>query len=604
MVLRLASQRRQRQHRRQQLLSRRQPRHLRSGRPELHAPAHVADRRAQQADGVRRLPDQVRRAPVHVRPGRPARGGAAASRAQVHRRRQVDVDGDEQARVRRRLRHERQRLSRRLSAGHPAHAVHAGVVRERLARRHRPQHDEPRGAAGARDLQLPLHARVDARVRHRLARGESRSAVAHRPELDQPRRQRRSHRPLPRRPARFSDRVRHADAPLRSDEGGPRGLRAGFVDAQAVDHQPGAAVGVLQLRDSGEGRRGRPLRAGAIVRRGSRRAELEEHRAALQHGVRPDRRREDCHQGEHQQVQPRLHDRFRKPLRSAGAAERHAQLVGLRLQPGHIHLLGPRPADQRRRHRAGQRNRSEQQSQSRHRRHAARRSDHRAPVRHRVQPRRRAADAARCVGDCRVVSPRHLQSRAAAQHAGKRDGLRVVHDAEPAQRRAGDDLQPESIEAGARRPARYDGDRSIEGARQLQRARAELLRAPAARRQHVRRMVGRQADYRLMRELRSEYFPLLRSEPVRRPVPIGLQARGQLSDRVGRAGRHFAAKLRRAAARGELGGAGEPVSRRAHAGGHRQSDSAGKPISRSLDAARFELPEGVHDRQVPPRRRP
>ena len=56
-----------------------------------------------------------------------------------------------------------------------------------------------------------------------------------------------------------------------------------------------------------------------------------------------------------------LHDGHRGSLRSAVPAERHPQLVGLRLRPGHVALLGCGTADQRRQHRPGQRDRAEQQ---------------------------------------------------------------------------------------------------------------------------------------------------------------------------------------------------------------------------------------------------
>jgi hypothetical protein len=71
----------------------------------------------------------------------------------------------------------------------------------------------------------------------------------------------------------------------------------GFVDDEAADDQPGAAMGVFQLRHPAEGGGGWPLRAVAIVWRSTGRAELEELRAAIQCGLRPDRRREDARKG-------------------------------------------------------------------------------------------------------------------------------------------------------------------------------------------------------------------------------------------------------------------------------------------------------------------
>ncbi|MBZ5560775.1 MAG: carboxypeptidase-like regulatory domain-containing protein [Acidobacteriia bacterium] len=65
-VLRVVPQCRQRQRRRQQLLSGRQPGHLRSARPQLHAAADVADQHAEQDHRVRRLSVEVRRTPLHV----------------------------------------------------------------------------------------------------------------------------------------------------------------------------------------------------------------------------------------------------------------------------------------------------------------------------------------------------------------------------------------------------------------------------------------------------------------------------------------------------------------------------------------------------------
>ena len=96
--------------------------------------------------------------------------------------------------------------------------------------------------------------------------------------------------------------------------------------------------------------------------------------------------------------------------------------------PGHVDLFGARAADQPRRHRAGQRDRAEQQQPVWSDAGAPSRSEHQAAVRHRIQPEPRARTVPRRVGDRRLVPPRHLQHRAADQHARRPCRLRVVSD--------------------------------------------------------------------------------------------------------------------------------------------------------------------------------
>ena len=79
-------------------------------------------------------------------------------------------------------------------------------------------------------------------------------------------------------------------------------------------------------------------------------------------GLRPDGRCQDGAEIRRQQVQSQLHDGLREPLQPDGAPDRHAQLVGLRLHSRHVDVLTAVAADQSRQHRAGQRDRAQQQS--------------------------------------------------------------------------------------------------------------------------------------------------------------------------------------------------------------------------------------------------
>ena len=83
----------------------------------------------------------------------------------------------------------------------------------------------------------------------------------------------------------------------------------------------------------------------------------------------------------------------------------------------HVDLLGAESADQPRRHRAGQRDRAEQQQQFRAGAGAASRPGPQAGLRPRIHHRRRPPGLQRRVGDRRLVPPRHPRPGAADQHA-------------------------------------------------------------------------------------------------------------------------------------------------------------------------------------------
>ena len=174
-------------------------------------------------------------------------------------------------------------------------------------------------------------------------------------------------------------------------------------------------------------------------------------------GLRPDGRRQDRAQGQHQQIQSQLHDRFRQPLQPAGAAERHAQLVRLRLHSGHVDLLGRVAADQSGRHRAEQRDRAEQQQSVRPRAGAPSRSGHQTALRHRVQ---RSASRARCVDGVSVTGAWYRRD---TYDIEQQTNLLVdvadyasFQTPNPLDGDDGHDLQPEQGQAGTGRSARHD----------------------------------------------------------------------------------------------------------------------------------------------------
>ena len=83
--------------------------------------------------------------------------------------------------------------------------------------------------------------------------------------------------------------AQHADRQPRRRERRSRRLPPGHVDDQAPDAQPRRAVRSLQLVGPGAGRAGRPVRAGAPLRRHPRRPQLEQRRAAPRRLVRSHR---------------------------------------------------------------------------------------------------------------------------------------------------------------------------------------------------------------------------------------------------------------------------------------------------------------------------
>ncbi len=92
-------------------------------------------------------------------------------------------------------------------------------------------------------------------------------------------------------------RLQHAGPRERVPERQPRDVRAGCLDDQPHDVQRGRPLRAVRRPDQGSGRRLRPLRAGAHLRRGDRPAELVRRRAAPRRVVRPVRQRPDGAQG-------------------------------------------------------------------------------------------------------------------------------------------------------------------------------------------------------------------------------------------------------------------------------------------------------------------
>ena len=96
--------------------------------------------------------------------------------------------------------------------------------------------------------------------------------------------------------------LQYAARDHRGRERRSRPLRAGDLDHQASDVEPRAPLRLFQLVDPGSDGAGRPLRAGALVRRRRQPPELEGcHRP---HGcrLRPVRRRQDRDQGQYRSV--------------------------------------------------------------------------------------------------------------------------------------------------------------------------------------------------------------------------------------------------------------------------------------------------------------
>ena len=147
-----------------------------------------------------------------------------------------------------------------------------------------------------------------------------------------------------RRPLRGAD-LQYAAREHPGRERRSRPLRAGDLDDQASDGEPRAPLRLFQLVDPGPDGAGRPLRAGALVRRRRQSPELEGCHGPPGRRLRPVRRRQDRDQGQYRSVHAVGGVGLRGDLQSADSRHRHPLLD--RHQP--------------RRHRAGERARADQQ---------------------------------------------------------------------------------------------------------------------------------------------------------------------------------------------------------------------------------------------------
>ena len=126
---------------------------------------------------------------------------------------------------------------------------------------------------------------------------------------------------------------------MRLDEADLGIYAAGLVDVEAPDDQSRHPLGYVQLGDQAKAAAaGRfvPARSFPEVPNVPNWKDFAPRFSAV-YDLTGDAK--TALKGSIKQIQPRLHHRLRQPLRSARAAERHAQLVRLRLPARHVHLL-------------------------------------------------------------------------------------------------------------------------------------------------------------------------------------------------------------------------------------------------------------------------
>ena len=143
--------------------------------------------------------------------------------------------------------------------------------------------------------------------------------------------------------------LQHADRQPERSGRRPGPVRAGHMDQRANHDRARAAGRLLQHLGSGTISAGRPLRAGAPVRRDSRHCKLVERVAAAWRFLRPLRHREDRPQRQSRIVRAVAGHWFCRNLQSNGDLDRHADLE--RSEP--------------RRHRPGERDRAHEQRELR-----------------------------------------------------------------------------------------------------------------------------------------------------------------------------------------------------------------------------------------------
>ena len=178
---------------------------------------------------------------------------------------------------------------------------------------------------------------------------------------------------------------------------------------------PGIRFDKFNAEEPGRLPQGRPLLAGVLPRRCAGPAELEQPRAANGGGVRPLRQRQDRDQGQRQQVHAAVVRRLGQALRPVHDRHRLAELAGL----------------ERRRHRPGQRDRSERQRELRRLdRPVGRTRTLRASTtsKHAGRP---ASAAAAAVGVRRLLPSPLLQPGSAAESAADGCRLDVVPGRQP-----------------------------------------------------------------------------------------------------------------------------------------------------------------------------
>ena len=292
----------------------------------------------------------------------------------------------------------------------------AGERRTGRDRAIRPHDDRSAGAAP----QGPYYFRVPDRYTYtrlgvvcdRHARGQDRGAVRQRRQppsaIDAERR--RPDSGVPQQGAGVGERLQHAAVVGGADQVRPRHLSAGLVDAEAADAQPRHALRAVQHFIPKEVVAGRPVRADARVRPDREPAELEGLGAAPRRRLRRVGRRQDGDQGARGKVHARVLDRrLRAGLQPDAAGDRSPDV----------------DRSERRRHRAGQRDRTGRHAVQHQRRHQPRgRSGHHAAVPVGVQPRPPARGRHRRVGVVQLGAPRLQPAVLDRQHA---DDVRRLH---------------------------------------------------------------------------------------------------------------------------------------------------------------------------------
>ena len=247
----------------------------RSVHPERARAADVADQPAQQVRGVLRRGRQVPR-PRHAEP----RGSRDRFRSVVlaglsHQPGEVDVDGHEPSDARRRVLEQPRVLHERVSGRDQADSRHAGVVREHVTARERSRRPQDRGDGREHAEPGAVQPAVVGVVHHRLAQHQDRRSVSVGHFLSHRRCQRRPDANLPQQQhreavhrARFGDGAQHAACAVR---GTPqlrhRLLRAGLVDDEATHGERRHSLRDAEGAGRSGGLAGRPLRAGAALRR-------------------------------------------------------------------------------------------------------------------------------------------------------------------------------------------------------------------------------------------------------------------------------------------------------------------------------------------------